>query len=132
MEFFKFLLFGIAGISMIFWVCVIAFWHVETFQKFFVEDRLADKSGLLVQSSIPLTDQFFGIQGKALRPNSRQSGTLEDRSKYFRKSFVVADFSPIDAEYSVNRLYTSILLSLGVMSFIVLTYGLHSGFDLFI
>ncbi|AAQ00210.1 Predicted protein [Prochlorococcus marinus subsp. marinus str. CCMP1375] len=57
---------------------------------------------------------------------------LIDRSKYSRKSLVIADFTPVEANYSVNRLYTSMLLSLGVMSFILITYGLHSGLSEFI
>ena len=60
----------------------------------------------------------------ALRPIIKDS-TLNDRSKYSRNSFVVADFSIGEADYPPNnRLYTFVLLSLGVMSFIVVSYGL--------
>ena len=48
------------------------------------------------------------------------------------KSFVIADFNPLEADYSVNRLYTSMILSLGVMSFIMVTYGLHSALGQFV
>ena len=38
MENFRFLLFGIAGISVVFWVAVITLWHTYMFPKFFNED----------------------------------------------------------------------------------------------
>ena len=116
MELFKTLLFGLTGASLIFWVCIIAFWHTYIFRDLFREDF-----------SNPSTyDKYnnlsFSYQNK--------SG-LANRGKYSMKSFVIADFTPIANEYGVNRLYTSILISLGAMSFIVLTYGLQSGFKLY-
>ena len=54
--------------------------------------------------------------------------TLENVFKIIQS---VDIFTPIVNEYGVNRLYTSILISLGAMSFIVLTYGLQSGFKLY-
>ena len=39
METFRFLLFGIAGLSLIFWVAVIALWHAYMFPTFFNEDK---------------------------------------------------------------------------------------------
>ena len=39
MENFRFLLFGIAGVSVIFWVAVITLWHTYMFPKFFNEDK---------------------------------------------------------------------------------------------
>ena len=39
MENFRFLLFGIAGVSIVFWVAVIALWHTYMFPKFFNEDK---------------------------------------------------------------------------------------------
>ena len=39
MEFLKFFLFGIAGLSTIFWVAVIALWHTYMFPKLFKEDQ---------------------------------------------------------------------------------------------
>ena len=38
MEFFKYFLFGIAGLSIIFWVSVIALWHTYMFPRLFKED----------------------------------------------------------------------------------------------
>ena len=70
---------------------------------------------------------------KAIKNQSyiiKPSGLI-DRGKYSRKSLVIADFNLIESSYSVNRLYTSMLLSIGVMSFILITYGLHSGLSPF-
>ena len=39
MENFRFLLFGISGVSVIFWVAVIALWHSYMFPRFFNEDK---------------------------------------------------------------------------------------------
>ncbi len=116
MEFFKFFLFGIAGLSTIFWVAVIALWHTYMFPRFFKEDQETN------------LDAALGFQKENYELNP--SGFF-NRSKYSRKSFVVADFNPVESNYGVNRLYTSMLLSLGVMSFILITYGLHSGLSQF-
>ncbi len=115
MEFFKFFLFGIAGLSMIFWVAVIALWHTYMFPRFFKEDQIVQ-----INKSI----DNFGF-------TLNQSG-LADRSKYSRKALVVADFNPIESSYGVNRLYTSMLISLGIMSFLLTIYGLHSGLIQFV
>ncbi len=109
MEFFKYFLFGIAGLSMIFWVAVIALWHTYMFPRFFKEDSFSN-------ISTDSNKQEFRLKA---------SGLL-DRGKYSNKSFVIADFNPVEADYAINRLYTSMILSLGVMSFLIITYGLHS------
>ncbi len=116
MEFFKFFLFGIVGLSMIFWVAVIALWHTYMFPRLFKEDRNVQNFSLSQDS----------IANLKLKPSG-----LFDRSKYSLKSFVVADFTPVESSYGVNRLYTSMLLSLGVMSFLMISYGLHSGLSQF-
>ena len=117
MEFFKTLLFGIAGLSMIFWVAVIGLWHVDMFPRFFKEDRTRkpNQAGAFNGSALDL-DPTVDVIG------------LFNRNKYARKSIVVADFNPVDETYSVNRLYTSILFSMGIASFVLITYGLHSAF----
>ena len=130
MEVFKTLLFGIAGLSMIFWVAVIGIWHVDMFPRFFKEDRTRDMASTNNSSNTANTGSGL-ISGGSLRPQVNSVG-LFDRAKYARKSLVVADFSPIDNSYGVNRLYTSMILSIGVMSFILITYGLHSGFTSFV
>ena len=129
MELFKDLLFGISGLSLIFWVSVIAMWHVDMFPRIFKaknENRLlpVTNQGLMNNSSPSI------IEKGALRPLNINS-SLPDRSKYKRKSILIADFSQIEDGYGVNRLYTTILISIGIFSFILLTYGLQSGFKLF-
>ena len=84
---FKELLFGIAGISMIAWVAVIGLWHTYMFPRLFKEDYSP--------KTVSYKKQF----------KLKTSG-LFDRGKYSNKSFVIADFTPIEADYSVNRLYT--------------------------
>ncbi len=116
MEFFKFILFGIAGLSMIFWVAVIALCHTYMFPRLFIEDQL-DK----IDTNIGLNNYSY-----ELNPSG-----LANRGKYSRKSLVIADFNPVESTYGVNRLYTSMLLSLGVISFLLITYGLHSGLSQF-
>ena len=128
METFKTLLFGVSGLSMIFWVAVIAMWHVDMFPRVFAQDSL---------QGLDLNNTSASMRGKAslpansgeLRPDG-DTKALRNRGKYSRKSFVVADFAPIEDGYSVNRLYTSLILNLGIMSFMVLGYGLHSGLSL--
>ena len=39
METFRFLLFGFAGVSAVFWVAIIALWHTYMFPRFFNEDK---------------------------------------------------------------------------------------------
>ena len=129
MELFKDLLFGISGLSIIFWVSVIAMWHADMFPRIFRangENRLATSTAQNLINSSPRSSFEEG----ALRPSNMES-SLFDRSKYKRKSLLIADFSPIEDDYNVHRLYTGILISIGITSFILLTYGLQSGFDFF-
>tara|TARA_Y100001968_G_C19130264_1_gene606361 strand:- start:240 stop:683 length:444 start_codon:yes stop_codon:yes gene_type:complete len=135
MDVFKTLLFGVAGLSVIFWTAVIGLWHVDMFPRFFKEDRSKDLSGARFSSSASNSDSSlmdFERSG-ALRPSMQASTGLFNRDKYSRRGgFVVADFSPLENGYGVNRLYTSILLALAVISFVILTYGLHSAFMNFV
>ena len=128
METFKTLLFGVSGLSMIFWVAVIAMWHVDMFPRVFAQDSRQgldlNNTSKSIKGEAPLPDN----QG-LLRPNG-DTKALRNRRKCSIKSFGVADFSPIECDYNVNRLYTSLILSLGAMSFIFLGYGLHSGLSL--
>ncbi|KGG12177.1 MULTISPECIES: hypothetical protein [Prochlorococcus] len=114
METFKYILFGIAGLSMIFWVAVIALWHTYMLPRFFREDYKQNDN-----FDFNSSQELIGESG------------LANRGKYSIQSFVIADFNPIESGYGVNRLYTTMLISLGFMSFILLTYGLHSGFMLY-
>ena len=51
METFRFLLFGFAGLTLIFWVAVIALWHTYMFPTFFNEDK-AFKSVITEENSL--------------------------------------------------------------------------------
>ena len=128
MEAFKTLLFGVAGLSVIFWAAVIGIWHVDMFPRFFKEDRDRDLSPVRF-SNASTTDGGSLMSSGGLRPAMQSSTGLVNRDKYSRRSIVVADFSPLESDYGVNRLYTSILLALAIISFVILTYGLHSAFN---
>ena len=54
MELFKVLLFGVTGLSLVFWVCVIALWHTYMFPKFFAEDSIDRPIAISQQSSTAL------------------------------------------------------------------------------
>ena len=116
MELFKTLLFGLAGASLIFWVCVIAFWHTYIFKNIFKEDY---------------SNTFTSDTYSKVTPADFNNSGLVNRGKYSVKSLVIADFRIAEKGYGVNRLYTSILISLGAMSFILITYGLQSGFEFY-
>ena len=119
--------FGLSGLSMIFWVAVIAIWHADMLPKVFndpvTSEALKEIPTKGHQGESPL------IEKGAIRP-SIQISSLSNRGHYSRKSLVIANFSPAEPEYRVNRLYTVILISTGVMSFIIITYGLQSGLNL--
>ena len=91
MELFRYLLFGISGLSLIFWVCVIALWHSYMFPRLFKEDYKTQTNTLPMQSSL----------NSLMKPSG-----LIDRQKYSNRSFVIADFNPVDSGYGVNRLFT--------------------------
>ena len=91
-------------------------------------DDTGKKIGPILQSELEKRIEFvlasFNNEVKLFK--IKESGII-DRSKYSRKSYVIADFTPVEEGYSVNRLYTIMLCSLGAMSFILITYGLHGG-----
>ena len=139
MEFgFKEILFGLAGVSMIAWAGVIGLWHTYMFPRFFKEDSSrinssspvsADQSGSEKNNSNK--PWFLDDEGTTLTPQSALGAIgLSDRGKYSKKSFVVADFNPVESNYGVNRLYTSILLGLAISTFVIICYGLQSGFGM--
>ncbi len=116
METFRFLLFGFAGISLIFWVSVIALWHAYMFPTFFNEDKILN-SVLNQENGLP-TEQ---ILGKFVKSNNFVS-----RQKYSMKNFVIADFSHIQNNFKLNKLYTTVMIGVSFATFIFLTYGLSS------
>ena len=143
MEFgFKEILFGLAGVSMIAWAGVIGLWHTYMFPRFFREDSSRFNSASSVTSVIseaqsapdnnsPNKPWFLDDEGGTLTPKTAMGAIgLSDRGKYSKKSFVVADFNPVEAGYGVNRLYTSVLIGLAISTFVIISFGLQSGFGM--
>ena len=139
MEFgFKEILFGLAGVSMIAWAGVIGLWHTYMFPRFFKEDssRANSSSPVTASQSGSGTNNvnkpwFLDDEGTTLTPQSALGAIgLSDRGKYSKKSFVVADFNPVEAGYGVNRLYTSVLIGLAISTFVIISFGLQSGFGM--
>ena len=128
---FKEVLFGVAGVSMIAWVAVIGLWHTYMFPRFFKEDTATEGNSLIsLNSPVDISNENGSeVRRGEVRPLTQSIG-LTNRNKYSRQSIVLADFNPIESGYSVNRLYTIILLSLGITSFVLITFGLKSGFNL--
>ncbi len=116
METFRFLLFGIAGLSLIFWVAVIALWHTYMFPTFFNEDK-AYKSILPNGNS---------LKSEPILGNLVNSNNFISRQKYTMKNFVIADFSSIQKDFKLNKLYTTVMIGVSFTTFIFLTYGLSS------
>ena len=115
MENFRFLLFGIAGVSVVFWVAVIALWHTYMFPKFFNEDQGLNS---FINKEINISTE--PILGKFVN-----SKNFKSRDKYSMKNLVVADFSSSD-NFTLNKLYTTVMIGVTFASFIFLTYGLSS------
>jgi len=139
MEFgFKEILFGLAGVSMIAWAGVIGLWHTYMFPRFFKEDanRINSDSPLISGQSATETNSsnkpwFLDDEGTSLTPQSAVGAIgLSDRGKYSKKSFVIADFNPVESNYGVNRLYSSILIGLAISTFVIISFGLQSGFGM--
>ena len=116
METFRFLLFGFAGVSVVFWVAIIALWHTYMFPRFFNEDK--GLNSVINQEIKVSTDPILG--SLVNRNNFR------NRDKYSMKSFVIADFSSTSNNLKLNKLYTTVLIGVTFASFIFLTYGLSS------
>ena len=115
MDTFRFLLFGLAGVSVVFWVAVIALWHTYMFPKFFNEDK--GLNSFINQEINVSTDP---ILGSLLNINNFKS-----RDIYSMKYLIVADFSSSN-NFTLNKLYTTVMIGVTFASFIFLTYGLSS------
>jgi len=134
----KEILFGLAGVSMIAWAGLIGLWHTYMFPRFFKEDsnRINSASSLSATQSATNTNTsnkpwFIDDEGVNLTPDRALGAIgLSDRGKYSKKSFVVADFNPVESDYGVNRLYTSILIGLAISTFVIISFGLQSGFGM--
>ena len=116
MENFRFLLFGIAGVSVIFWVAVIALWHTYMFPKFFNEDKGLNS----------VINQEVNISTEPILGSLVNSENFKSRDKYSMKNLVIADFSSASNNFKLNKLYTTVMIGVTFASFIFLTYGLSS------
>ena len=116
METFRFLLFGFAGVSVVFWVAIIALWHSYMFPRFFNEDK--GLNTVINQEIKVSTDPILG--------SLVNSNNFRNRDKYSMKSFVIADFSSASNNFKLNKLYTTVMIGVTFASFIFLTYGLSS------
>ena len=116
METFRFLLFGFAGVSLVFWVAIIALWHTYMFPRFFNEDK--GLNSVINQEIKVSTDPILG--------GLVNSNNFRNRDKYSMKSFVIADFSSASNNFKLNKLYTTVMIGVTFASFIFLTYGLSS------
>ena len=115
MENFRFLLFGIAGVSVVFWVAVIALWHTYMFPKFFNEDKGLNS----------VINQELNVSTEPILGSLVKSSNFKSRDKYSMKNLVVADFSSSN-KFTLNKLYTTVMIGVTFASFIFLTYGLSS------
>ena len=116
METFRFLLFGFAGVSVVFWVAIIALWHTYMFPRFFNEDK--GLNSVINQEIKVSTDPILG--------SLVNSNNFRNRDKYSMKSLVIADFSSASNNFKLNKLYTTVMIGVSFASFIFLTYGLSS------
>ena len=116
METFRFLLFGFAGVSVVFWVATIALWHAYMFPRFFNEDKGLN-SVINLETKVT-TDPILG--------SLVNSNNFTNRDKYSMKNLVIADFSSASNNFKLNKLYTTVMIGVTFASFIFLTYGLSS------
>ena len=116
MESFRFLIFGFAGISVVFWVAIIALWHAYMFPRFFNEDK--GLNSVINQEIKVSTDPILG--------SLVNSNNFKNRDKYSMKNLVIADFSSANNNFKLNKLYTTVMIGVTFASFIFLTYGLSS------
>ncbi len=116
MDTFRFLLFGIAGVSVIFWVSVIALWHTYMFPTFFKEDK--DLDSFIVDDEPNTLEPILGDLVKI--------NTLKSREKYSMKNFVIADFSSFKKDFKLNKLYTTVMIGVSFATFMFIIYGLSS------
>ena len=115
METFRFLLFGFAGVSLVFWVAIITLWHAYMFPRFFNEDKGLNS----------VINQEIKVSTDPILDGLVNSNNFRNRNKYSMKSFVIADFSSSNS-FKLNKLYTTVMIGVTFASFIFLTYGLSS------
>ena len=116
METFRFLLFGFAGVTVVFWVAIIALWHTYMFPRFFNEDK--GLNSFINQEKKVSTNPILG--------SLVNSNNFRNRDKYSMKNLVIADFSSASNNFKLNKLYTTVMIGVTFASFIFLTFGLSS------
>mgnify|MGYP001050785067 CR=1 FL=1 len=116
MDTFKFFLFGIAGVSVVFWVAVIALWHTYMFPTFFNEDKGLNS----------IINEEINVSTEPILGSLVNNSNFKSRDKYSIKNLVVADFSSSNNNLKLNKLYTTVMIGVTFASFIFLTYGLSS------
>ena len=116
METFRFLLFGFAGVSVVFWVAIIALWHEYMFPRLFNEDKGLNS----------VINEEISFSKNPILGNLVKSNNFRNRDKYSMKSLVIADFSSPSNDFKLNKLYTTKMMGVSFASFIFLTYGLSS------
>ena len=116
METFRFLLFGFAGVTVIFWVAIIALWHSYMFPRFFNEDKGLNS----------VINQEIKVSTNPILGSLVNSNNFRNRDKYSMKNLVIADFSSASNNFKLNKLYTTVMIGVSFASFIFLTYGLSS------
>tara|TARA_B100001989_G_scaffold37336_1_gene22377 strand:+ start:270 stop:635 length:366 start_codon:yes stop_codon:yes gene_type:complete len=115
METFRFLLFGLAGVSVVFWAAVIALWHTYMFPRFFNEDKGLNS----------IINEEINVSTEPILGNIVNNSNFKSRDKYSMKNLVVADFSSTN-NFKLNKLYTTVMIGVTFASFIFITYGLSS------
>ena len=116
MDTFRFLLFGIAGVTVVFWTAVIALWHTYMFPKFFNEDKGLNS----------FINKEINVSTEPILGTLVNSNNFKSRDKYSMKNLVVADFSSTNDSFKLNKLYTTVMIGVTFATFIFLTYGLSS------
>ena len=119
MEFFKFFIFGIAGVSVVFWVALVALWHTYMFPNIFQEKNNKVENEFINEDEKLQNDPILG--------SIVLNESLPDRKKYSMKSLVIADFNSFN-NLKLDSLYTFVCIGVVFASFTIITYGLHSGF----
>ena len=85
------------------------------FPKFFNEDKGLNS----------VINQEVNISTKPILGSLVNSENFKSRDKYSMKNLVVADFSTSN-NFTLNKLYTTVMIGVTFASFIFITYGLSS------
>ena len=100
---------------MVFWVAIIALWHAYMFPRFFNEDKGLNS----------VSNQEINISTEPILGSIVNSKNFKSREKYSMRNLIVADFSSSN-NFTLNKLYTTVMIGVTFASFIFITYGLSS------